>query len=149
MSKPSKTDSDQGTTTEKPAEQPKKKRKPPPTAWKSGQSGNPKGRPKSGESLSEAVRAHVTPKALIDRMKWLADNAESEMVRFHAVNWLADRGHGKAPQEVVISKKNPFAGKVKGLSIAQLEVIATIDDELFELEGATDIPEPDGSSGVN
>jgi hypothetical protein len=85
---------------------PKKRR---PTAWKPGQSGNPKGRPKSGESLAEALRGAVSPKALLDRMKWLADHAESETVRFHAISWLAERGWGKAPQVVTVNEGNPYA----------------------------------------
>lgn len=106
------------------------------TSWKAGQSGNPKGRPKSGEALSEVLREAVSAKALLDRMKWLADNAESETVRYHALSWLAERGWGKAPLEVVVRKPNPYARKVKGLTVEQLEVLAVIDETFEE-------PEPD------
>lgn len=38
------------------SDKPKAKRKAPPNAWKKGQSGNPAGRPKTGESWSEIFR---------------------------------------------------------------------------------------------
>lgn len=114
------------------------------TSWKAGQSGNPKGRPRSGEALSEVLREEVTPKALLARMKWLADNAESETVRYHALCWLAERGWGKAPQEVVVHRGNPYARRVKDLTEEQLEALAALDEPA---EG----PEPDAPAtpGLN
>ncbi len=119
-----KTGAEQNSTA--PAATPKKRR---PTAWKAGQSGNPKGRPRSGESLAEIVRSEVSPKALIKRMQSLADNAESEQVRVHALTWLADRGYGKAPQVVELVNRNPFADRAKAMTTEQLEVAAMFDEE--------------------
>lgn len=130
----------QKTGTEQSAPPPSKKRRA--TSWKPGQSGNPKGRPKSGESLAETLRTAVSPKALLDRMKWLADNAESETVRFHAISWLAERGWGKAPQVVTVNDGNPYARRVKGLSVEQLEALAAIDEPVED-------PAPDGTNGLN
>lgn len=46
----------------------KAKRKPPPTAWKPGQSGNPRGAPKRGESWQEIYKkvGDMTPKEAAD-----------------------------------------------------------------------------------
>lgn len=58
---------------------------------------NPAGRPRVGQSLAEAVRAAVTPEELAAKMLKLADGAESEQVRYSALAWLGERGHGKVP----------------------------------------------------
>lgn len=113
------------------------------TSWKAGQSGNPKGRPRSGEALSEIVREEVTPKGIIKRMQHLADNALSEQVRFHALTWLADRGYGKAPQEVVVHRGNPFSRRVKDLTEAQLLALAALDEPVADSE-ADGGPPPTG-----
>lgn len=124
-----------------------RKRRPNRTSWKVGQSGNPKGRPRTGESLAEVVRAEASNLAIVKKMQWLADHAESETVRFHALNWIAERGNGKAPQEVVVHEGNAYARRVKGLSIPQLEALAALDEPLDPDES----PESDGGSspGLN
>lgn len=124
---------------EKPAPKVNKRRS---TSWKVGQCGNPKGRPKSGESLAEAVRESVSTKALLDRMKWLADHAESETVRFHALSWLAERGHGKAPLEVTVHRGNAYSKKVKDLTDEQLMALALLDEP-------AEPDEPTPSTGLN
>lgn len=86
-----------------------KKRRPTPASWKAGQSGNPNGRPRKGESLSEVVRAEVSPLAITKRMQRLADHAESETVRYHALNWLAERGHGKTIERRELAVAHTFA----------------------------------------
>lgn len=81
------------------------------------------------------VRREVSPQAIIERMQHLADHAVSEMVRFHALAWLAERGWGKAPQEVKVMQRNPYAGRMKNLTIEQLEALAALamdDDESDE-----------------
>lgn len=132
-----KTGSDQGLVPAAAAPARKKTRGPNRTSWKPGQSGNPRGRPRSGEALSEVLRAEITPLGIIQRMQGLADHAQSETVRYHALAWLAERGWGKAPLEVKVTQRNPYAARVKGLTIVQLEALAQLDeplDEPLELE---------------
>lgn len=117
-----------------------KKRRPNRTSWKAGQSGNPKGRPKSGEALSEVLRSEISPLGILKRMQALADNAQSETVRYHALAWLAERGWGKAPLEVNFNQHNPYASRLKGLTVEQLEALAAIDEPV-DLEEAQ---EPNG-----
>lgn len=136
--RPRKTGADQGAP---------RKRRPNRTSWKVGQSGNPKGRPRTGESLAEVVRAEASNLAIVKKMQWLADNAESETVRYHALTWLAERGNGKAPQEVVVHEGNAYARRVKGLTIPQLEALAAIDEPLEPDEGQE--PDAAASPGLN
>lgn len=126
------------------SDQPRPKRPPTAGSWKAGQSGNPKGRPRSGESLAEVVRSEVSQVAIIKRMQRLADSAESETVRYHALSWLAERGYGKAPQEVIVHQGNEYARRVRGkdLSITQLEALAALDEPV-------DVDEPPESDGAS
>lgn len=73
------------------------KRRGNPAMRKGAPSLNPAGRPRVGQSLAEAVRAAVTPEELAAKMLKLADGAESEQVRYSALAWLGERGHGKVP----------------------------------------------------
>lgn len=73
------------------------KRRGNPAMRKGAPSLNPAGRPRVGQSLAEAVRAAVTPEELAEKMLRLADGAESEQVRYSALAWLGERGHGKVP----------------------------------------------------
>jgi hypothetical protein len=43
------------------------RRKPPHSAWKPGQTGNPKGRPKLGNSIAECVRDYMTDRDKADK----------------------------------------------------------------------------------
>lgn len=67
-----------------------------------GTSGNPKGRPKSGESLAEVVRQKWPPDKLVDEMSKHADST-NEAVAIRAKEWLAERGYGPAPKQVDVT----------------------------------------------
>lgn len=69
------------------------KRPPTPASWKPGQSGNPKGRPRKGTALAEAVRAGSDPAELVDIALDLARHGEAESSRLQALAWLRDSGY--------------------------------------------------------
>lgn len=71
----------------------------PATAWKPGQSGNPKGR--KPVALLEA--AQDLTKVALDRLRYLVDHAEDERVQLDAATEILNRGWGKPAQAVAIN----------------------------------------------
>src|SRR5262245_46228225 len=65
----------------------------PRTAWPKGVSGNPKGRPRRGDALSETIRLHIEPRAMIQRVIAIADGNAPDAVKLQAISWLADHGY--------------------------------------------------------
>lgn len=69
-------------------------------AWKSGESGNPGGRPKTGDAFGELVRKQKgLPKKLLQVSLDLLDSTD-ESVRLKAVVFLKESGWGKATQPI-------------------------------------------------
>ena len=72
-----------------------------PQEWKPGQSGNPGGRPASEREVTEAAR-----KLMIEGVQMLGeimrDRKAQAVARVRAVEILAERGYGKAPQKVIV-----------------------------------------------
>jgi hypothetical protein len=95
---------------------------------------NPAGRPRVGESLAEAVRNACSPDELAAKMLSLADGAESEQVRYSALAWLAERGHGKVTQSIDASI-NASAAPRRDLSVLSL------DERRAMLEKLRSLPE--------
>ena len=96
------------------------KRSPTPASWKSGQSGNPGGRPKL--TLLEKAQEFglrkacelLTPKAL----KVIADlmvNADKESVRLAAAGFIVERAYGKP-----VERKEVRSGTLDEASTAEL-----------------------------
>lgn len=88
------------------AKQARSKRQPPSrrgkgpttTSWKPGQSGNPRGRPRSGLAFAERVRERVDPDLVIDLAMRVAEDEElSPAARLNALWPLIDRGFIKPP----------------------------------------------------
>ena len=74
-------------------------RKAPSTAFKKGQSGNPRGRPKRDAEVSELARVH-TMEALETLASVMRDAKAPASARVSAASAILDRGHGKAPQHI-------------------------------------------------
>lgn len=57
---------------------------------------NPRGRPRIGQSLAEAIREHFSPDTIIELAEKLT-RSEDDRVRMVALQFIAERGYGKAP----------------------------------------------------
>lgn len=119
---------DRNTANNKSEVKPKPKRKAPPKAWKPGQSGNPKGAPKRGESWAEIIKrvGEYTPSEAAERSLSLAKQLleigdgvtlkEAVTLRVYAsllfepqpglLNAFMDRTEGKVSQPVEMSWKD-------------------------------------------
>jgi hypothetical protein len=103
---------------------------------------NPAGRPRVGQSLAEAVRAAVTPEELAEKMLKLADGAESEQVRYSALAWLGERGHGKVPTTGDLTLRQGEGAAEYDVSKLPLEKRRELLEQIRALKaGSTDEPE--------
>ena len=81
------------------------KQKAPRTAFKPGQSGNPKGRPKKGTAFAERIREAITDEewlAIITKAKEQAIDGDRS-----ARDFLIDRTEGKPNQKIDITEHDP------------------------------------------
>lgn len=113
----------------------------PSTAWKPGQSGNPKGRPRKGRSLTDALAQAVTQakrKALAEAALDLAlGHFQEEHIKgvrrvyfvapeLAAINFLFDRLDGKVATKIDLTMIIRRAAEAKGLAADDPIVIAAI-----------------------
>ncbi len=68
------------------------------TSWKPGISGNPEGRPKKGQSYTEALRAKYTPKDLVEKL-----DGFMEAGNFYALKYAYDRLEGTPKQHLEVN----------------------------------------------
>ena len=73
----------------------KQKKNTPRTAWKPGQSGNPKGRPPKGDTMTEALKEKVDKEAVAEKLYAMAMEGD-----IAALKYIYDRVDGK-PRESV------------------------------------------------
>lgn len=66
--------------------------------WLPGATGNPKGRPRKGSSLAEAIRAKVDPAALVEIALAIAQDKASPALQLQALQFLAGAGFVKPEQ---------------------------------------------------
>lgn len=89
--------------------------------FRPGQSGNPAGRPKVGESLASAMRHKFPPDRICELAEKLATTAESDQVRLSALQFIAERGHGKVTTVIDAAVNTTSSGSsAAGLTHAQL-----------------------------
>ena len=88
----------------------------PPKAWKKGQSGNPKGRPKEFPGFKQACR-ELAGKNL-DRLQELAENADPR-VRLAAIELMLAYGFGTPPK----GDTDPAEGQVMTVRFVHVEAL--------------------------
>lgn len=84
-----------------------------------GQSGNPKGRPKKGRSMTEALEAAVTPRARRKIAKLVLEKALAGDP--WAIAFLFDRIDGRAPLRIDIAERVREFAREAGLSDDDVE----------------------------
>lgn len=103
------------------------KRKPTPASWRPGVSGNPRGRPRKGNALTDAVRVGADPDELVDIALDLARNGQTESTRVSALTWLRDSGYTRPAERHEVAVGSPDEDDGDALAIAT-------DAELDQLE---------------
>lgn len=66
-----------------------------------GQSGNPKGRPRVGDSLADAIRRRFPPERIVDMLESLSQS-DDDRVRATVTQVIADRGYGKVKEHLEV-----------------------------------------------
>ena len=112
------------------------KKKSPGRPFQKGQSGNPAGRPRKGNTLAEAIRSGVSPEKIYQRVLEILAS-DDEKAAMQAANFLADRGWGKAPQTLEVTSEG---GVVAGLDASKLsdEELARLQDLIRKARPAND-----------
>lgn len=109
--------------------------------WQPGQSGNPKGRPRKGDALAEAIREHVPPGALIAvAIRVIEDPKSAPSVRLQAAQFLAERGYTKPVERHELAVGNVINDEpdLSGLSLDQLVELEQLEARRAELLAGAD-----------
>lgn len=108
-----------------------RKRPPTPGSWRPGVSGNPKGRPRKGNALTESIQAGCDPDELREIALKLARSAENESTQIAALNWLRDSGYTRPAEKHEIGP----AGSMDDDDDALAELLTDAQlDQLDELD---------------
>lgn len=116
-------------------------------AWKKGQSGNAKGRPRTGHSLAEAIRRKCDPETFVAELLKIAQTSPSDQTRLRAMEMLMERGWKKPAQVLEVGPATDY----DELSDEELDALeADTVAELAEVEARL-LPEgaqPTAHAGV-
>lgn len=111
-------------------------------AWKKGETGNAKGRPRTGNSLAEAIRRRIDPDLYIDKLWEIAESSPSDQTRLRALEMLSTAGYKRPAQVIEVGPADPF----EDMSEEELRALISKDDaELAELEADEPALLADGS----
>jgi hypothetical protein len=102
---------------------------------------NPRGRPRVGDSLADAMRRKFPPERIVDLAERLVETAESEQVRLAALQMIAERAHGKVPSDLNInasttSDDEDRAARIAAMPLEQRKVALEKYREARRLMGA-------------
>lgn len=107
-------------------------------AWKKGESGNLKGRPRSGNSLAEAIRRKLDPDDVVEKLWEIAQTSPSDQTRLRAMEILLSSGYKKPAQVIEVGPADPF----EDMSEEELRALIDQDDaQIAELEAGSE-PNP-------
>lgn len=113
--------------------------------FQKGQSGNPAGRPRSGQSLAEHIRqlAGEDGQAYVQVLHRLATGLHRDTrARLTAIGLLLERGFGRPPQTVdiqgVMASLRLDESALRGLDDDQLAALARAREVLRAVTGATE-----------
>ena len=99
-----------------------------PAMVKGGPSLNPRGRPRRGLSLAEAMRERFPLQRICDLAEELATGADDDRVRMQALSFIADRAHGKAPQVVKFESDDGDEFNLSGVPVErQIALLGALD----------------------
>ena len=120
------------------AQTPSRTKPPTPGSWRPGQSGNPKGRPRKGNALTESIQAGCDPDELRDIALSLARNGESESTRIAALNWLRDSGYTRPAERHELGPAGSMDDQendalADALTLDELDELDRLDDERAKL----------------
>jgi uncharacterized protein DUF5681 len=73
-------------------------------SWVKGQSGNPAGRPRLGESFAEKVRSKVTKHRILDKLVEVATD-KTHPQQLSAIRTLLEFGYGKPVQQQQVQQE--------------------------------------------
>jgi hypothetical protein len=97
-----------------PSSEPPRSNGKPSTRWKKGQSGNPRGRPKSDFKLRDLAQAHCR-EGLEKLVKIMRDPKTKPETVLAAVGMLWDRGFGRAPASLDVNHSLGIADEFEAL----------------------------------
>ena len=97
-------------------------------AWKKGETGNPKGRPKTAGSLAEAIRRTVDPDEVVAKLLKIAQDSPSDQTKLRALEILLERGYKKPAQVIEVGPADPF----EDMSEEELRALIAEDDRALE-----------------
>jgi hypothetical protein len=109
---------------------------------KGGPSPNPRGRPRSGNALAEAIRLHVEPRALIAvAARIIEDEKAPASVKLQAAQFLAERGFVRPEQrhELVVGASDPDDEDLSACTLDELHELEQLERRRTQiLEAAAD-----------
>jgi hypothetical protein len=122
----------------------------PSTKWLKGQSGNPKGRPRRGDTLAEAVRQAVDPGEVASFLAAVMRDPTAPLVqRLAAAGQLADRGWGRplTTSEVSVFREAeappPIEADFSRLTSDELDSYIALADKLAASDNEDPFGEPE------
>jgi len=139
--------------------QPSGASRPGPHRWRKGESGNPRGQPRKGSALAQAIRWKVDPNELIDIALDLARHGEAESTRMQALTWIRDSGYLRPAERHELIARTDRGDlddddlALDGLSLDQLHALhaARVAFDAARariLDGAIDVPALPAPSGT-
>lgn len=117
--------------------------------WREGASGNPRGRPRRGDALAEAIRAEVSPQELIAvAREVIADKKAPASVKLQAATFLAERGYARPAErhEVMVGQAVDDEPDLATLTLDELVELEQLEARRAAISGRADRLLPDGAS---